>query len=151
MAIKAIAPQMAQTVADRAIQVHGGMGVSDDTLVACLFTLNRYVRITDGPEEVHMSQLGKLKIAEYVAANALNRGGQGHEGAAIPWRAGHRQRADGSSRIRSRCDHPHGRACSICGSDLHIYHGHGFSEDIGFCVGIEAVGEVVEVGRAARA
>lgn len=38
--------------------------------------------------------------------------------------------------------------CSICGSDLHIYHGHGFSEDIGFCVGHEAVGEVVEVGRA---
>ena len=38
-------------------------------------------------------------------------------------------------------------ACSICGSDLHIYHGHGFSEDIGFCVGHEAVGEVVEVGR----
>ena len=37
--------------------------------------------------------------------------------------------------------------CSICGSDLHIYHGHGFSEDIGFCVGHEAVGEVVEVGR----
>jgi 2-desacetyl-2-hydroxyethyl bacteriochlorophyllide A dehydrogenase len=39
------------------------------------------------------------------------------------------------------------KACSICGSDLHIYHGHGFSEDIGFCVGHEAVGEVVEVGR----
>ena len=33
-------------------------------------------------------------------------------------------------------------ACSICGSDLHIYHGHGFSEDLGFCVGHEAVGEV---------
>ncbi len=39
-------------------------------------------------------------------------------------------------------------ACSICGSDLHIYHGHGFSEDLGFCVGHEAVGEVLEVGRA---
>ena len=37
--------------------------------------------------------------------------------------------------------------CSICGSDLHIYHGHGFSEDKGFCVGHEAVGEVVEIGR----
>lgn len=39
-------------------------------------------------------------------------------------------------------------ACSICGSDLHIYHGHGFTEDVGFCVGHEAVGEVVEVGKA---
>jgi 2-desacetyl-2-hydroxyethyl bacteriochlorophyllide A dehydrogenase len=38
-------------------------------------------------------------------------------------------------------------ACSICGSDLHIYHGHGFSDDLGFCVGHEAVGEVVELGR----
>jgi len=38
----------------------------------------------------------------------------------------------------------------ICGSDLHIYHGHGFSEDVGFCVGHEAVGEVVEVGMAIR-
>ena len=37
--------------------------------------------------------------------------------------------------------------CSICGSDLHIYHGHGFTEETGFCVGHEAVGEVVEVGR----
>jgi len=41
-------------------------------------------------------------------------------------------------------------ACSICGSDLHIYHGHGFSEDVGFCVGHEAVGEVVEVGSAVQ-
>jgi len=40
--------------------------------------------------------------------------------------------------------------CAICGSDLHIYHGHGFSEDLGFCVGHEAVGEVVEVGRGVR-
>lgn len=38
------------------------------------------------------------------------------------------------------------KACGICGSDLHIYQGHGFSDDIGFCVGHEAVGEVVEIG-----
>lgn len=69
-AIKVIAPQMAQTVADRAIQVHGGMGVSDDTPIASFFTLNRYLRIADGPDEVHMNQLGKQKIAEYVTSNA---------------------------------------------------------------------------------
>ncbi|WP_312871801.1 zinc-binding dehydrogenase [Amycolatopsis acididurans] len=34
----------------------------------------------------------------------------------------------------------------VCGSDLHIYAGHGFSDDIGYCVGHEAVGEVVETG-----
>jgi threonine dehydrogenase-like Zn-dependent dehydrogenase len=38
----------------------------------------------------------------------------------------------------------------ICGSDLHIYHGQGFSPDTGFCVGHEAVGEIVEVGPAVR-
>ena len=61
---------MAQLVCDRAIQVHGGMGVSGDTPVASFFTLNRFLRIADGSDEVHMSQLGKQKIAEYVAANA---------------------------------------------------------------------------------
>jgi 2-desacetyl-2-hydroxyethyl bacteriochlorophyllide A dehydrogenase len=40
--------------------------------------------------------------------------------------------------------------CGICGSDLHIYQGHGFTEDLGYCVGHEAVGEVVEVGRGVR-
>jgi len=66
-AIKVVAPQMAQNVTDRAIQAHGGMGVSSDTPIAYFFTLNRFLRIADGPDEVHMSQLGKLKIKEYNA------------------------------------------------------------------------------------
>jgi acyl-CoA dehydrogenase len=65
-AIKVIEPQMAQRVTDRAIQAHGGMGVSQDTPIAYFFTTNRFLRIADGPDEVHMSQLGKLKIAEYA-------------------------------------------------------------------------------------
>ncbi|MBA2933836.1 acyl-CoA dehydrogenase family protein [Sphingomonas sp. CGMCC 1.13654] len=64
-AIKVVAPRMAQTVTDRAIQAHGAMGLSDDTPIAYAFATNRFVRIADGPDEVHMSQLGKLKIAEY--------------------------------------------------------------------------------------
>tara|TARA_R110001606_G_scaffold35498_2_gene103117 strand:+ start:767 stop:1804 length:1038 start_codon:yes stop_codon:yes gene_type:complete len=39
-------------------------------------------------------------------------------------------------------------ACGICGSDLHIYQGHGFSETNDYCVGHEAVGEVIETGSA---
>ncbi|GAN00318.1 acyl-CoA dehydrogenase [alpha proteobacterium U9-1i] len=66
-AIKIVAPQMAQTVGDRALQAHGGAGVSGDTPIAQLFLTNRFVRLTDGPEEVHMAQLGKMKIAEYVS------------------------------------------------------------------------------------
>jgi threonine dehydrogenase-like Zn-dependent dehydrogenase len=38
--------------------------------------------------------------------------------------------------------------CGICGSDLHIFHGHTMRDDIGFCIGHEAIGEVVEVGPA---
>ncbi|RJF86257.1 acyl-CoA dehydrogenase [Oleomonas cavernae] len=72
-AIKIVAPQMAQTVTDRAIQAHGGMGVSADTPIAGFFTLNRFLRIADGPDEVHLSQLGKLKIAEYNAQGRNDR------------------------------------------------------------------------------
>ncbi len=39
------------------------------------------------------------------------------------------------------------KRCGICGSDLHIYHGHGFVDGTGYSVGHEAIGEVVEVGR----
>ncbi|MEH3048192.1 alcohol dehydrogenase family protein [Sphingomonas adhaesiva] len=38
--------------------------------------------------------------------------------------------------------------CGICGSDLHIYHGDQLRDDVGFCIGHEAIGEVVETGRA---
>ena len=65
-AIKIVAPQMGQTVADRAMQAFGGAGVSDDTPIAAIFATSRYLRLADGPDEVHMAQLGKLKIAEYA-------------------------------------------------------------------------------------
>ena len=69
-AIKIVAPQMAQTVADRAMQVYGGIGFSRDFPLASFFTTARYVRMTDGPEEVHMAQLAKIKLAE-LAAGAI--------------------------------------------------------------------------------
>ena len=62
--VKIVAPNMAQAVADRAMQVFGGAGVSQDTLIPEVFTLARFSRIADGPDEVHMSQLGKLTIRE---------------------------------------------------------------------------------------
>ncbi len=40
--------------------------------------------------------------------------------------------------------------CGICGSDLHIYHGEGFSPEPGYCVGHEAIGEIVEIGKGVR-
>ena len=64
--IKIVAPQMCQTVADRAMQAHGGMGVCQDTPIGNIFGYARFVRIADGPDEVHMSQLGKLTIKAAV-------------------------------------------------------------------------------------
>jgi acyl-CoA dehydrogenase len=62
--IKIVAPKMAQEVADRAMQIFGGMGVCQDTLIPEVFTIGRFCRIADGPDEVHMSQLGKLTARE---------------------------------------------------------------------------------------
>jgi acyl-CoA dehydrogenase len=66
-AIKIIAPLMTQTVADRAMQSFGAMGFSRDTPIANIFVAARYLRMADGPDEAHMAQLGKLKIAELNA------------------------------------------------------------------------------------
>lgn len=63
-AIKIVAPAMAQQVADRAMQAFGAMGFTGDTPVATAFLAGRYLRMADGPDEVHMAQLGKLKITE---------------------------------------------------------------------------------------
>lgn len=65
-AIKIVAPNMACDVIDRAVQVHGGLGVSDDFPMAYAWVTNRFIRIADGPDEVHMYQLGKQKIAEHT-------------------------------------------------------------------------------------
>jgi acyl-CoA dehydrogenase len=61
--IKIVAPRMCQEVCDRAIQAHGGMGLCQDTPIPGAFAYGRYVRLADGPDEVHMSQLAKWTIA----------------------------------------------------------------------------------------
>jgi acyl-CoA dehydrogenase len=65
--VKIVGPNMAQAVADRAMQIFGGMGVCQDTLIPSVFTLARFCRIADGPDEVHMSQLGKLTIRDLTS------------------------------------------------------------------------------------
>jgi len=64
--IKIIAPRMAINVIDRAIQVHGGMGVSGDTPLAGYYAAARTLRLADGPDEVHMYQLGRNTVKEYM-------------------------------------------------------------------------------------
>lgn len=67
-AIKVVAPKMTQTVADRCIQIYGGMGVSEDIPAAGIMATSRFIRIADGPDEVHASQLGKNLIRKYAEA-----------------------------------------------------------------------------------
>ena len=64
--IKIIAPTMAQTVIDRAIQIHGAMGLSQDTFLAEAFAYARTVRLADGPDQVHMVSLGKQIVRRYA-------------------------------------------------------------------------------------
>ena len=63
--IKIVAPKMAFRVIDRAIQVLGGKGVGPDTYLPHYFAIARMLRLADGPDEVHMYQLGKSLIRKY--------------------------------------------------------------------------------------
>ena len=56
---KILVPNMALTVIDRAVQAHGAMGVCQDTPLANMWAQIRTLRIADGPDEVHLAQLGK--------------------------------------------------------------------------------------------
>lgn len=64
--IKIVAPNMAQTVIDRAMQAHGAMGLSQDTFLPEAFAYARTVRFADGPDQVHMNSLGKQIIQRYA-------------------------------------------------------------------------------------
>ncbi len=62
--IKIVVPQMTCNVVDRAIQAFGGMGVCQDTPLPGFWLYGRTVRIADGPDEVHMYQLGRNTIKQ---------------------------------------------------------------------------------------
>jgi len=61
---KILVPTMALTVIDRAVQVHGAMGVCQDTPLANMWAHIRTLRIADGPDEAHLQQLGKRENRE---------------------------------------------------------------------------------------
>jgi acyl-CoA dehydrogenase len=65
-AIKVIAPRMALNVIDRAIQVHGGAGVSDDFPLAQMWAGMRTLRLADGPDEVHLRTVARQELGKYL-------------------------------------------------------------------------------------
>ena len=73
--IKAVAPQMACNVIDRAIQVHGAMGICDDVPLSRLYAWHRAMRLFDGPDEVHMRTIARAELGKEKSpfASAVSR------------------------------------------------------------------------------
>lgn len=63
--IKVVAPNVALRVLDRAIQAHGGAGVSQDTFLAAAWANVRTLRLADGPDEVHTEAVAKLELRKW--------------------------------------------------------------------------------------
>jgi acyl-CoA dehydrogenase len=61
-AIKVAVPEVTRYVVDRAIQAHGGMGVSQDTPLAALYAQARLLQIADGPDEVHEMVIARREL-----------------------------------------------------------------------------------------
>jgi len=64
-AIKVVAARMATTVVDRAIQVFGGAGLSDDWPLAAMYTYARTLHLVDGPDEVHKMQIARRELRKW--------------------------------------------------------------------------------------
>jgi acyl-CoA dehydrogenase len=65
--IKVVAPNMAQKVVDRAIQICGGGGLSQDSHLAFAYARARSIRILDGPDEVHRETVAKMELRKHAA------------------------------------------------------------------------------------
>jgi acyl-CoA dehydrogenase len=65
-AIKVIAPRVALDVLDKAIQIHGGAGVSDDFPLAALWAGTRTLRLADGPDAVHIRSVARAELGPYL-------------------------------------------------------------------------------------
>jgi acyl-CoA dehydrogenase len=60
------APNVALRVLDRAIQAHGGAGVSQDTFLAAAWANARTLRLADGPDEVHRESVAKWELKKWA-------------------------------------------------------------------------------------
>jgi alkylation response protein AidB-like acyl-CoA dehydrogenase len=73
-AIKVIGAQMLHNVIDRAVQVHGSLGVTDDTPLSLMYRNARLARLYDGPDEVHVHTVARQILKRYAAGGNLEFG-----------------------------------------------------------------------------
>jgi len=67
--IKTVVPNMTLKVIDEAIQMHGGIGISQDTPLAAMWSGQRTLRLADGPDAVHRMVVGRHELKNFVANN----------------------------------------------------------------------------------
>lgn len=66
-AIKVVAPNVLQDVVDKAMQIHGGLGLTHDTPLSELWLMARALRYADGPDEVHRAMVARQELGKYMA------------------------------------------------------------------------------------
>ena len=64
--LQVFVPRAVCRVLDAAIQMHGGKGFSDDTVLARGYAHMRTLRVADGPDEVHLRTIGMLELKEFM-------------------------------------------------------------------------------------
>ncbi|MGY3534912.1 acyl-CoA dehydrogenase [Bradyrhizobium sp. USDA 4452] len=73
--IKVVAPNMAQTIVDWAMQAFGGGGTNNDHFLSAAFATTRLLRLADGPDEVHRNQIGRLELHRWLNSDSARTGG----------------------------------------------------------------------------
>ena len=168
-AAKIAVPRAVLSVIDRAIQLHGGAGVTDATVLSKLYAWHRAMRIFDGPDEAHLTTLAKHELTAPAGLRPARADVQPVPGRhlvrALVCQSGRLEVADVAEPSPAR-----GQlvldvvACGICGSDLHArHHCDELAEDAALSgyddfmrsaepvvMGHEFCGEVVEGGLGTR-
>jgi acyl-CoA dehydrogenase len=85
--IKVVAANVVMDVLDRAIQVHGALGMSDDTPLAGMWRFSRMLKVADGPDEVHKMVIARRELNRAAKRAQQDESGDGISQAAEPARA----------------------------------------------------------------
>ena len=80
--IKVVAANVVMDVLDRAIQVHGSLGMSDDTPLAAMWRYSRMLKVADGPDEVHKMVIARRELNHWASDDGDGEADSGERGQA---------------------------------------------------------------------